>query len=102
MKASPSSSGRHDVKLTEVCMRSEIYHNVTLKGGYDSGKFRDRGRMSSMLECAKMCCYLNGCDLVMMLQDRCFSVHCNDIHRCQAVPAKSPIFSPTVCYVTHI
>lgn len=85
-----------------TCFRSKIFYNVTLRGGYDSGKFRDRGKMKDVIECATLCCHLNKCDLVMMLLNRCFSVDCKNSNLCESVPAKSPIFTPTICYVSHI
>ena len=97
----PDSQYLRNIRVRENCMRSRILYNVTLRGGYESGKFRDRGHMGSVDECARLCCQLNKCDLVMMLQDRCFSVHCKSPRLCESIPARSPIFSPTVCYVRH-
>lgn len=85
-----------------TCFRSKVFYNVTLRGGYDSGKFKDRGKMKDVIECATLCCHLSKCDLVMMLLNRCFSVDCKSSKLCEAVPAKSPVFSPTICYVSHL
>ena len=99
--STPDSQYLTNIRVNENCMRSKTFYNVTLRGGYDSGKFRDRGRMGGVGECARLCCQLNKCDLVMMLQDRCFSVHCKSPRLCESIPARSPVFSPTVCYVRH-
>ena len=81
------------------CTRSEILTNVTLKNGLHSGKFKDRGSMEDINQCVKICCLLDKCDLAFMLQNTCFSVECHNRLSCDAVTAKSSIYSPTICYV---
>jgi len=81
------------------CLTSDITHNVTLKGGIRSGKFKDRGQMEDIRQCARLCCLLKTCNLAFMLSETCFSVECFTQSLCEAIPAKSSMYSPTLCYV---
>ncbi|XP_065651596.1 uncharacterized protein LOC101240327 isoform X2 [Hydra vulgaris] len=81
------------------CKSSEVFYNVTLRGGLRSGKFKDRGEMEDIKQCVKICCLLENCDLAFMLSKTCFTVDCIDDSLCDAVPARSTIYSPSICYV---
>lgn len=96
---SVSKSGLKSVDGDPGCTNSEVFHNVTLRGGVHSGKFKDRGEMEDINQCVKLCCLLERCDLAFMLRNTCFSVECYNETLCDAVPARSSIFSPTICYV---
>ena len=81
------------------CRKSDVLRNVTLKGGLHSGSFKDRGQMEDIKQCVRLCCLLQKCDLAFMLSNTCFSVECVSDALCEAVPARSNVFSPTICYV---
>ena len=81
------------------CRKSDVLRNVTLKGGLHSGNFKDRGQMEDIKQCVRLCCLLQKCDLAFMLSNTCFSVECVSDALCEAVPARSNVFSPTICYV---
>ena len=81
------------------CQKSDVLRNVTLKGGLHSGNFKDRGQMEDIKQCVRLCCLLQKCDLAFMLSNTCFSVECVSDALCEAVAARSNLFSPTICYV---
>ena len=81
------------------CTNSEIMRNVTLRGGITSGRFKDRGKITDIRECLKICCLAKTCDLAFMLEDNCFSVECISEKLCEVVPARSAKYSPAVAYI---
>ncbi|EDO45526.1 predicted protein [Nematostella vectensis] len=96
---SGNSSNTNSVSDDHYCTESEIITNVTLRGGITAGRFRDRGRVPGIKECAEVCCIAKECDLAFMLEDRCFSVTCSSSSSCVAVAAKSSVFRPAIVYI---
>ena len=76
------------------CTNSEIMKNVTLRGGINSGKFKDRGWMDDFRLCIKLCCLTKLCDLAFMLRNNCFTVECKSEELCEAVPVKTSAEKP--------
>ena len=102
MIASIRANSKNNVSLVEDdpnCKSSEVFYNVTLRGGLRSGKFNDRGEMENIKQCVKLCCLLEKCDLAFMLSKTCFTVDCINEDLCDAVPARSAIYLPSICYV---
>ena len=46
----PSADSSED----HYCTESEVMYNVTLRGGITAGRFRDRGKVPSIKECAEV------------------------------------------------
>ena len=63
-----------------------VYYGVALRGGWTSGKFQDMGIVSSLQKCIDLCCMDLKCDLVMLMSQKCFTIHCYNIEDCQTVP----------------
>lgn len=68
------------------CLQSMVYYGVALRGGWTSGKFSDMGFVPSLKECTALCCKDRQCDLVMLLSQKCFTIHCYNLKDCQAIP----------------
>lgn len=73
--------------------------NVTLRGGIMTGRFRDRGKVPNMKACVEICCISKTCDVAFMLKNYCFSVTCLNERLCEAVRARSSIYSPKLVYI---
>lgn len=73
--------------------------NVTLRGGITTGRFRDRGKVPNMRACVEICCISKSCDVAFLLKNNCFSVTCFSEKLCEAVKARSSIYSPKLVYI---
>ena len=88
-----------DTKEEGYCTNSEIMANVTLRGGIATGRFRDRGKVPNMRACVEICCISKTCDVAFLLKNNCFSVTCLNEKLCEAVKARSSIYSPRLVYI---
>ena len=68
------------------CLQSNVYYGVALKGGWTAGKFTDKGVVPDLKTCIDHCCDENDCDLVMLLSQKCFTIHCYSLDDCQTTP----------------
>eukprot|EP00111_Clytia_hemisphaerica_P000019 TCONS_00000040-protein len=68
------------------CLQSNVYYGVALKGGWTSGKFTDKGIVPDLKTCVNHCCNEPDCDLVMLLRQKCFTIHCYSLDDCQTTP----------------
>ena len=80
------------------CAHSEVYQEVTLRMGYNAGNFTPRGKVNSTNECVRECCLQQGCDLIFMFLDNCYTVSCLSSFACEIVPARKSTFKPRVVY----
>ncbi|XP_068704874.1 uncharacterized protein [Montipora foliosa] len=80
------------------CAHSEVYQEVTLRMGYNAGNFTPRGKVNSTNECVRECCEQQGCDLIFMFLDNCYTVSCLSSFACEIVPARKSTFKPRVVY----
>lgn len=90
-----------DTNMSGQCKASEVYKEVTLKGGINAGTYKDVGGVSTMEECQKKCCEFPACDLAFMLAGSCYLVGCADQKQCTMQPAKESKFHPSISYVTR-
>ena len=88
-----------NVKDKFLCKASITRQNVTLRGGINSGHFKDEGTVKSMERCIELCCGRANCSVAFMLLNRCFSVICYNKTSCKSIPARSLIFQPQLAYV---
>lgn len=88
-----------DTKEEGYCTNSEVMTNVTFRAGISAGRFRDRGKVQSMRTCVEICCISKTCDVAFMLKNNCFSVTCLSENLCEAVKARSSIYSPKIVYI---
>lgn len=93
------TSDNLDTKEEGYCTNSEVMTNVTLRGGITTGRFRDRGKVPNMRVCVEICCISKTCDVAFMLKNNCFSVTCFNEKLCEAVRARSSMYSPKLVYI---
>ena len=92
------------VKLTpddsnnKTCSHSDVYEEVTLRMGYNAGNFTSHGKVNSSNQCVEFCCKQQGCDLIFMFLNNCFTVSCSSGYACEIVPARPSRFKPRVVY----
>lgn len=83
---------------TEACDFSNVLHEVVLRGGSQSGKFKYLIEVESMDTCIRECCRHKVCDLALMLKDNCFLVSCHNEMLCDPVPSRSSDYHPQIAY----
>lgn len=83
---------------TEACDFSQVLHEVVLRGGSQSGKFKYLMEVQDMETCIKECCRHKVCDVVLMLKDNCFLVSCHNEMLCDAIPSRSSEYHPQLAY----
>ncbi|RMX40405.1 hypothetical protein pdam_00022242, partial [Pocillopora damicornis] len=84
-----------------LCKHSIPRENSTLRGGAQSGLFKEVGKVNSDTECISQCCISNSCDAAFLLLNRCFLVTCKSKSLCESVPAKNIVFRPRVIYMEN-
>ena len=97
--ASKEKPKSKNVKDKFLCKALITRKNVTLRGGINSGHFKDEGTVKSMERCIELCCGRANCSVALMLLNRCFSVICYNETSCKSIPARSLIFQPQLVYV---
>ena len=83
---------------SEACDFSQVLHEVVLRGGSHSGKFKYLIEVEDMETCIKECCRHKVCDVALMLKDNCFLVSCHNEMLCDAIPARSSEYHPQLAY----
>ena len=83
---------------TEACDFSNVLHEVVLRGGSQSGKFKYLIEVESMDTCIRECCRHKVCDLALMLKDNCFLVSCHSEMLCDPIPSRSSDYHPQIAY----
>ena len=83
------------------CLAKGILHNVTLRNGLQAGEFTDYGKVKDFETCIRLCCEEKACDLSLMLQRRCYTLHCHNNTSCELIPAHSSKLDPIVAFVSR-
>ena len=83
----------------EHCQKGETHFNVRLRGDLGAGVFTANGLVTSMEDCARICCKNRSCDLAYMVGNTCYSVNCYSKELCQVEMATPLALNPTVAYV---
>ena len=83
---------------TEACDFSNVLHEVVLRGGSQSGKFKYLIEVENMDTCIRECCRHRVCDLALMLKDNCFLVSCYNEMLCDPIPSRSSDYHPQIAY----
>ena len=53
-----------------------------------AGSFRNHDPAKNIQECIHNCCMAKRCDVAMMVNNRCYGVHCYNSTMCETVPAE--------------
>ena len=97
--ADPVGAAQRAQSRLSSCYGGPISYNVTLKDGFRSGSFQNRGRVDDMGECVRLCCAAHACDVAFMLRETCYSVRCYTESGCQAVRSRRSSYSPRLVKV---
>lgn len=58
------------------CTQSMFFYNVKLTGGLKAGIILKDTFASNMHECVRLCCQDKSCDVALMKNEECFTMHC--------------------------
>ena len=83
---------------TAACDFSNVLHEVVLRGGSQSGKFKYLTEVDDMDTCIRECCRHKVCDLALMLKDNCFLVSCYNEMLCDPIPSRPSDYHPQIAY----
>ena len=89
------------IRQAALCEHSPSHENSTMRGGVQSGIFKEVAVVNSDAECISHCCVSKTCDAAFLLSNRCFLVTCKSEILCQSVPAKNVEFRPRVIYIEN-
>ncbi|XP_078665595.1 dyslexia-associated protein KIAA0319-like protein isoform X1 [Branchiostoma floridae x Branchiostoma belcheri] len=84
-----------------VCRQGMEYQHSTPSAGVDAGTFNNVGAVTSMDECAQMCCDDENCDVAWMYQVTCFTIDCVSEEACAAVYRDSDKFEHSYMVVVE-
>ena len=86
----------------EICQSTVVYYNATMRGGINTGVFKDQGTVQNMRKCIEHCCRWQFCSLAFMLLTRCYTIACYNEHLCDPVPAKNLTFTPRIAFISRV
>ena len=86
---------------TGTCRARRILHKVTLRSGLKSGDFSDYGEVPGMDACVKHCCEQPKCEVSLLLNHHCYTLHCYKPALCKIIPARESTFEPQLAFVTR-
>ena len=103
LESRPSQNGNNhlETKKSGTCHARRILHRVTLRSGLKSGDFTDFGRVPDIDACVKHCCAQKNCDVSLLLNSHCYTLHCFKPEFCKIMPAHASTLNPTLAFVTR-
>lgn len=103
LESKPSQGENVDVETAEsgTCRARRILRKVTLRSGLKSGDFFDFGQVPDISACVKHCCAQKACDVSLLLNKHCYTLHCYKPELCKIMPAHASILEPQLAFVTR-
>lgn len=89
----PTKSGR--------CRARRVLRKVTLRSGLKSGDFSDYGQVPDINACVKHCCAQQTCDVSLLLNKHCYTLHCYKPELCKIMPSHDSKLEPQLAFVTR-
>lgn len=86
-------------KWIYVCIYMFVFNNVILCGGLNVGDVKNEGKVEGMEECVDICCKILECNVVLMLNEKCYIVVCFNKRSCEVIFDKYIIGEMKVVYV---
>lgn len=96
-----SQDGNLEATKSSSCRARRILHKVTLRSGLKSGDFSDYGQVPDINACVKHCCEQQTCDVSLLLNKHCYTLHCYKPELCKIMPAHESKLDPQLAFVTR-
>ena len=84
---------------SSVCYAGKVLRQVTLQGGLKSGDFFDYGEVPDMSACVKYCCAQKSCDVSLLLNKHCYTLHCDKPEFCETIPGHASNIESQLAFV---
>lgn len=83
------------------CQVRRVLSKVTLRSGLKSGDFSDYGQVPDIKACIKHCCQQTTCDVSLMLNKHCYTLHCYKPELCKIIPSHDSKIESQLAFVTR-
>ena len=100
-KLSQDGNTHLETTKSDTCHARRILHKVTLRSGLKSGDFSNFGEVPDIDACVKHCCSQKTCDVSLLLNSHCYTLHCYKPELCKIIPAHASTLNPTLAFVTR-
>lgn len=84
---------------SSTCNAGKVLRQVTLQAGLKSGDFSDYGEVPDMSACVKYCCAQKSCDVSLLLNNHCYTLHCHKPELCETIPAQASNMKSQLAFV---
>lgn len=96
-----SHNGNSESTKSGSCRARRVLHKVTLRSGLKSGDFSDYGQVPDINACVKHCCEQQTCDVSLLLNKHCYTLHCYKPELCKIMPSHDSKIEPQLAFVTR-
>ena len=84
------------------CRARRVLRKVTLRSGLKSGDFSDYGQVPDINACVRHCCEQPTCDVSLLLNKHCYTLHCYKPELCKIMPSHDDSkLEPQLAFVTR-
>lgn len=84
------------------CRARRVLRKVTLRSGLKSGDFSDFGQVPNINACVRHCCEQQACDVSLLLNKHCYTLHCYKPELCKIMPSHDDSkLEPQLAFVTR-
>lgn len=84
------------------CRARRVLRKVTLRSGLKSGDFSDYGQVPDINACVRHCCEQQTCDVSLLLDKHCYTLHCYKPELCKIMPSHDDSkLEPQLAFVTR-
>ena len=89
-----------ETKEKHSCEPREIKHDIIFAHGSKGKQIKELGSVNGMLTCIELCCISDKrCDAVLLLDNACYSVVCENETACDTVRSKSLDYKASIAYI---
>ena len=82
------------------CKQKEIKENIIFAHGSEGKQLHELGHVDGMLTCIELCCISDKrCDAVLLLDDICYSVACDNEKACATVASDNIAYKTSIAYM---
>ena len=96
-----SHDGNYEPTKSSICQARRVLRKVTLRSGLKSGDFSDYGQVPDIHACVKHCCEQQPCDVSLLLNKHCYTLHCYKPELCKIIPSHDSKLEPQLAFVTR-
>ena len=97
-----SNNENSETRKSGRCRARRVLRKVTLRSGLKSGDFSDYGQVPDINACVRHCCEQQTCDVSLLLNKHCYTLHCYKTELCKIMPSHDDSkLDPQLAFVTR-